>query len=72
VKNWVLFNARDVYEFMDIETDYQFPATNPMPHLEDWLNIGNTQPANQEQDNNQYKVNVIKRDDAGVVFDADF
>lgn len=72
VKNWVLFNARDVYEFLDIETDHKFPKTNPMVHLEDWINIGKTQAAPQEQDNNQYKVNVIVRDDEGTKFDVDF
>jgi len=72
VKNWVLFGARDVYEFLDIETDYKFPKANPMPHLEDWINIGKTQAAPQEQDNNQYKVGTIVRDDDAVEFTVDF
>lgn len=72
VKNWVLFNARDVYKFLDIETDHKFPKTNPMPHMEDWINIGNTQAAPQEQDNNQYKINTIVRDDSQTNFDVDF
>lgn len=72
VKNWVLFNARDVYEFLDIPTDLKLPKVNPMPHLEDWINIGKSQAANQEQDNNQYKVGTIVRDDTGAVFDIDF
>lgn len=72
VKNWVLYNARDVYQFLDIETDIKFPKTNPMIHLEDWINIGKTQSAPQEQDNNQYKVNVIVRDDDKMLFDTDF
>lgn len=72
VKNWVLFNAKDVYKFLDIETDYKFPKTNPMPHMEDWINIGKSQAAPQEQDNNQYKVGTIVRDDIRVEFDDDF
>ena len=72
VKNWVLFNARDVYEFLDIDSEHKFPKTNPMVHLEDWINIGKTQAAPQEQDNNQYKVNAIVRDDEGSQFDVDF
>lgn len=72
VKNWVLFNARDVYEFLDIPTDHKFPKVNPMVHLEDWINIGKTQAAPQEQDNNQYKVNIIVRDDESASFDVDF
>jgi ribonucleoside-diphosphate reductase beta chain len=72
VKNFVLFNARDVYEFLDIESPHKFPKNNPMPHMEDWINIGKTQAAPQEQDNNQYKVNTIVRDDEGASFDIDF
>lgn len=72
VKQWVLFNARDVYEFLDIDTDIKFPKANPMTHLEDWISIGKTQAAPQEQDNNQYKVNIIVRDDENVIFDVNF
>lgn len=72
VKSWVLFNARDVYEFLDLESDHKFPKQNPMPHIEDWINIANTQAAPQEQDNNQYKVGVIVRDDTSAKFDVDF
>ncbi len=72
VSNWVLFNARDVYKFLDIESDHKFPSKNPMLHLEDWINIGNVQAAPQEQDNNQYKVNVVIRDDSNETFETDF
>lgn len=72
IKNWVLFNARDVYKFLDIESDLKFPKINPMPHMEDWINISKTQAAPQEQDSNQYKVNSIVRDDSASSFDADF
>lgn len=72
VKNWILFNARDVYKFLDLETDYKFPKTNPMPLVEDWINIGKTQAAPQEQDNNAYKVNTVTRDDSAITLDIDF
>ena len=72
VKSWVMFNAAPVYKFLDLDGDYKFPRHNPMPHLEDWINIGKTQAAPQEQDNNQYKVGAIVRDDANTDFDVDF
>jgi len=72
VKSWVLFNASTVHKFLDLGGDYKFPKHNPMPHLEDWINIGKTQSAPQEQDNNQYKVGSIVRDDSTVTFDSDF
>lgn len=72
VKQWVLFNARDVFKFLDIETDLRFPTRNPMPNLENWLNISAVQAAPQEENNNQYKVNTVIRDDSNVDFDIDF
>lgn len=72
VKSWVLFCAAPVHKFLDLGGDHKFPRNNPMPHLEDWVNIGKTQAAPQEQDNNQYKIGSIIRDDANTKFDADF
>lgn len=72
VKQFVLFNAREVYKFLGIESDHKFPSKNPMPHVEDWINISNTQAAPQEQDNNQYKLNSIVRDDSQTSFEVDF
>ena len=72
VKEWVLFNARDVYVFLDVPSDYKFPKHNPMPNLEKWINISMSQTAPQECDNNAYKLNTIVRDDDKIDFDADF
>lgn len=72
VKQWVLFNAREVYKFLDIESEHKFPTKNPMPIVADWINISNTQSAPQEQDNNQYKLCVVKRDDSQTMFNVDF
>lgn len=71
-KQWVLFNAKDPYTFLGLKSEHKFPKNNPAPHMEDWLNIAKTQSAPQEQDNNQYKVNTIIRDDSSVKFDTDF
>lgn len=72
IKAWVMFNASPVHKFLDLDGDYKFPRHNPMPHLEDWINIGKTQAAPQEQDNNQYKVGTIVRDDSATTFDVEF
>lgn len=72
VKKWVLFNAKDVAHFLNIETEYKFPKTNPMPHMENWLNMNKHQAAPQEQDLAQYKVNIIVNDDTNAKFDVDF
>ena len=72
VKQWVLFCSGDVQKFLDLETEHKIPKHNPMAHLEDWINISKTQSAPQEQDNNQYKIGAIVRDDDDSSFDVDF
>jgi ribonucleoside-diphosphate reductase beta chain len=64
VKQWVLFNAKDVAHFLKLDSKYKFPKTNPMPHLEMWLNMNKQQAAPQEQDVVAYKVGIVV-DDAG-------
>lgn len=70
VKQWVLFNAKEVAKFSDIvsNTGFEFPSKNPIPHLEDWFNMNKTQTAPQEQDNPAYKVNIVARDDENTTF----
>ncbi|HET8689160.1 MAG TPA: ribonucleotide-diphosphate reductase subunit beta [Methanosarcina sp.] len=69
VKEWTLFNAKDVAKFLEIETDLVFPKHNPMPSLEPWINMNKQQAAPQEQDLAAYKVGVFKNDDDGIEFD---
>lgn len=72
IKQWVLFNAKDVAHFLKIDSKYSFPRHNPMPGLENWINMNKTQAAPQEQDLAQYKINAVIPDDDGVIFDSDF
>lgn len=72
VKQFVLYNAREVYKFLGVDSDHKFPTKNPMPHVEDWIDISKTQAAPQEQDQAAYKLNTIVRDDSNLTFDADF
>lgn len=72
IKQWVLFNAKDVARFLDIETTYQLPKQNPMPGLEQWINMNKQQAAPQEQDLAAYKIKAVVNDDENVNFDVDF
>lgn len=72
IKQWVLFNAKDVAKFLEIESEYVFPKKNPMPNLENWINMNKQQSAPQEQDIAAYKIGSTKKDDEGVIFDIDF
>ncbi len=72
VKNWVLYNAKPVADFLHIETALKLPRLNPIPSMENWLNMNKTQPAPQEQTVAAYKVGSIMHDDAQVKFEVDF
>ncbi len=71
LKQWVLYSAADVYRVFDIPlpTEYKFPRDNPLPYMENWIDISKTQPAPQEQQNGQYKVNVLVRNDDNLTFE---
>lgn len=70
LKKWVLFNGKSVVAALDLEIDdkYVLPETNPMPFLDKWIDINKTQTANQETNNTQYKVNVVRDNDEGVIY----
>jgi len=72
LKDWVLYNAKDVADFMDIDVDFKLIKHNPMPSMENWLNMNKTQAAPQEQDLAAYKVGAIIRDDSDAKFEVDF
>lgn len=65
---WCLFNAKAVANTLKLKTKYTFPKTNPIPILEDWVNMNKQQTAPQEQDNPAYKVNAVIADDHNVMF----
>jgi ribonucleoside-diphosphate reductase beta chain len=69
---WTLFCAKDVYQFFKIKSEHTLPKNNPLKFMENWLDISKTQPSPQEQDNAQYKVSIMRRDDADEEFDVGF
>ena len=73
LKKWVLFNAKDVIQTLDLKHDFgALPKSNPMPHLEKWLNINKVQAAPQEESMGAYKVGIVQRTDNGNIYDDDF
>lgn len=72
LKQWVLYSAADVYAFFGLKANHPLPKTNPIPFMENWINISKAQPSPQEQQNGQYKVNVMARTDEGKTFAVDF
>lgn len=72
IKNWVLYNAKDVADFLNIESTIKLPKHNPLPSMEKWLNMNKQQAAPQEQDVAAYKVGTVVYDDQNITFDTDF
>ncbi len=73
LRRWVKFSADEVYQFFGFTSPHEnVPKENPLPYMVDWMNIAGTQASPQEQQNGQYKVNVIQRNDDGIVYDTDF
>lgn len=72
LSKWTLFNAGDVYSFLNIETDHQIPHKNPLSFMDDWLIISRTQTSPQEEKTGQYMVGMVV-DTAGTKeFNIDF
>lgn len=70
-KKWVLFNGKDVVNFLKLNIDkkYVLPKQNPMPILETWVDMSLTQPAPQEEAIASYKVNMVIDDTDDEIFD---
>jgi ribonucleoside-diphosphate reductase beta chain len=71
-KKWTLWCAKPVYEFFGLESAYELPQVNPLKFMNKYLDISATQASPQEQDNGQYRVNMVRRGDENVKFDIDF
>lgn len=61
IKQWILFNAADVYYAMGTlpNVTFDFPTTNPMPTLNTWISLDLLQNAQQEGDSTAYKVGIV-------------
>ena len=71
LRQWVLFNAKDIVKFLNIDTGdkYKFPKQNPMPHIEAWFDVSKRQIALQESDAVAYKVGIVRDDAEDEIFD---
>lgn len=63
-----LFAAKDVANTFKLKPNLIFPKNNPMPHLEQWMDLSKIQQAPQEQDIVAYQKNTITRTNEKEVF----
>lgn len=71
LKGWVLYNAKEVLDYFDIEHTYDIPAKNPIPFVEDWIDINRIQASPQQEKNAQYMVGMVTDDISDDVIDID-
>lgn len=73
VCQFVLFCAKDVANTYKLSSQFKFPKNNPMPHLEDYMNLSKIQMAPQEQQGLvSYVTNAIAYNDADKIFNYEF
>lgn len=68
VCQWTLFCAKPIASEFKLKSKHKFPKKNPIAFIEEWIDINKNQAAPQEQDNPAYKVNIVQRDDVGMIF----
>jgi ribonucleoside-diphosphate reductase beta chain len=68
---FISFCVADACDVLELPVDFKAPLENPLIYMNKWLDVSATQASPQEQDNGQYRVNVVKHDDAGRIFDFD-
>ena len=69
---WVLYNAQDAYSLLDLKNPYGNVKENPLPWMENWLDLNKSQNANQEASNNNYTLNTVIDDVGEEELEFDF
>lgn len=74
LSSYTLFQFTEPLEVLDAKAPMgmEIPKTDPLPFMADWLDISRKQAAVQEQQNGQYKLNIMERDDEELIFDVCF
>ena len=72
LKEWVQYKTQVVYDKLGLSKPFDTVDSNPLPWMDNWLSIDSYQTANQETDNNNYRLNSIVDDTEGMVFDFGF
>lgn len=71
LKGWVLYNSKDVLDYFDIKHSYDIPTKNPIPFIEDWIDINRIQASPQEEKNGQYMLGMVMDDLVDDVIEMD-
>ena len=69
----VIYNSQPVYNAFSLQSPFDHVATNPLPFVEEWMNINAIQAAPQEEAgrNSAYLIGQIQPRNDNVVYDVD-
>lgn len=70
LNDWVLYCAQDFCKQINFPYNYRKVTSNPIPWVDNWIEMDKVQNANQEADNINYRVNAMDNDlDDDEIFD---
>ncbi len=67
---WVLWCAKELYEFFDIESPYELPERDPAPFMQNWISINKNQGSPQEQKLGAYMLGQVRDDSSDKTYDT--
>ena len=71
LENWTLFNANDVYTFTKIENPFKIIRKNPIPFINDWIDLNNHQASPQEEKPSNYLLGGLVNNAGDKIYDFD-
>jgi len=66
---WTQYNAQQVYDTLGFELPFERVLENPLPWMDEWLDINLTQNANQEGENANYTLSSVVNNVTTEIFD---
>lgn len=69
LNEYVYWNTQKAYDFLKIDNPNKRIDKDPIPWMENWLDLNRTQNANQEMDNTNYRLNNVTDDIEDEIFD---
>lgn len=69
LQEWVQYKSQLVYQKLGLEMPFDVVEVNPLPFMDNWLDIDSQQTAAQEADLNNYRLNSVVDDKLPINFD---
>lgn len=71
LKTLTNYNVADASDVLQRKTPFNAPTHMPLPYFAKWLDVAKTQHSPQETEVGQYRVNVVRHNDKGIILPFD-